>query len=272
MRSILLIFSGGPDCRWPGARRTGRPAPGPASPRPPMTAPRRTRPALGKSIRDYLLANPEGAGRGPCRELERKAGQARRDSVAQKAIQEKQSELLRDPEQARVAGKSRRRTSRSSSSATISARTAKRAPRGPCNRWWRPDGKGPRWSTRTCRSWAEPSRHRGSGPPLAARARRGKHIAPPQCADGIRPARSIATKIMGDRGLGRPRHGPSCSRDMGRSERWKQIIERKHGARFGARRARATPAFVVGQSVRAGAQVDGRRPEAAHRRPPRKRS
>jgi protein-disulfide isomerase len=52
--------------------------------------------ALGKSIRDYLIANPEVLVEA-MQELERKQD-SQRDSVAQKAIQEKQSELLRDPD------------------------------------------------------------------------------------------------------------------------------------------------------------------------------
>jgi protein-disulfide isomerase len=50
---------------------------------------------LGKSIRAYLMANPEVLVDAMA-ELERKQD-SQRDNVAQKAIQEKQAELLRDP-------------------------------------------------------------------------------------------------------------------------------------------------------------------------------
>lgn len=52
--------------------------------------------ALGKSIREYLLANPEVLVEA-MQELERKQD-SQRDSVAQKGVQEKQAELYRDPD------------------------------------------------------------------------------------------------------------------------------------------------------------------------------
>src|SRR5438045_6982748 len=52
--------------------------------------------ALAKSIREYLIANPEVLVEA-MQELERKQD-SQRDSVAQKAIQENQSALLRDPD------------------------------------------------------------------------------------------------------------------------------------------------------------------------------
>ncbi len=52
--------------------------------------------ALGKSIRAYLMANPEVLVEA-MQELERKQD-SQRDSVAQKAIQQYDNELLRDPE------------------------------------------------------------------------------------------------------------------------------------------------------------------------------
>ena len=52
--------------------------------------------ALGKSIREYLMANPEVLVEA-MQELERKQD-SQRDSAAQKAISENQNELLRDPD------------------------------------------------------------------------------------------------------------------------------------------------------------------------------
>lgn len=54
------------------------------------------RTALGKSIRDYLLANPEVLVEA-MQELERKQD-SQRDAVAQKGVQENQAELYRDPD------------------------------------------------------------------------------------------------------------------------------------------------------------------------------
>ncbi len=93
MRSILLIFCGG--LIAVGLVVAGR-----------ATAPARVtssamtltpdKAALGKSIREYLMANPEVLVEA-MQELERKQD-SQRDSVAQKAIQENQSALLRDPD------------------------------------------------------------------------------------------------------------------------------------------------------------------------------
>src|SRR5260370_7710848 len=93
MRSILLIFCGG--LIAVGLVLAGR-----------ATAPARVtssamtltpdKAALGKSIREYLIANPEVLVEA-MQELERKQD-SQRDSVAQKAIQENQSALLRDPD------------------------------------------------------------------------------------------------------------------------------------------------------------------------------
>ena len=52
--------------------------------------------ALGKSIRDYLMANPEVLVEA-MQELERKQD-SQRDTVAQKAIQENRAALMSDPE------------------------------------------------------------------------------------------------------------------------------------------------------------------------------
>jgi len=62
------------------------------------TAPAATgdRAALGKSIRDYLLANPEVLVEA-MQELERKQD-SQRDTVAQKAIQENRAALMSDPD------------------------------------------------------------------------------------------------------------------------------------------------------------------------------
>ena len=93
MRSILLIFCGGLIAVGLvlGARAT---APNriasPAVALPPDKV------ALGKTIREYLIANPEVLVEA-MQELERKQD-SQRDSQAQKAIQENQSELLRDPD------------------------------------------------------------------------------------------------------------------------------------------------------------------------------
>ena len=54
------------------------------------------RTALGKSIREYLLANPEVLVEA-MQELERRQD-SQRDAVAQKGVQENQAELFRDPD------------------------------------------------------------------------------------------------------------------------------------------------------------------------------
>ena len=93
MRSILMIFCGG--LIAVGLLVAGR-----------ATAPNRVaqsamtvtpdKAALGKSIREYLIANPEVLVEA-MQELERKQD-SQRDSAAQKAISENQNELLRDPD------------------------------------------------------------------------------------------------------------------------------------------------------------------------------
>ena len=93
MRSILMIFCGGLIAvglvlATRGTVPAGANASGPSLP--PDKA------ALGKTIREYLLANPEVLVEA-MQELERKQD-SQRDSQAQKAIQENQSELLRDPD------------------------------------------------------------------------------------------------------------------------------------------------------------------------------
>ncbi len=60
------------------------------------TAPSADRTALGKSIREYLLANPEVLVEA-MQELERRQD-SQRDAVALKGVQENQAELFRDPD------------------------------------------------------------------------------------------------------------------------------------------------------------------------------
>jgi protein-disulfide isomerase len=62
----------------------------------PAAAPTPERAALGKTIREYLLANPEVLVEA-MQELERKQD-SQRDVVAQKGVQENQAELYRDPD------------------------------------------------------------------------------------------------------------------------------------------------------------------------------
>jgi protein-disulfide isomerase len=92
MRSILMIFCGGLIAiGLVVASRATVPAQVAASA---MTA-TPDKAALGKSIREYLLANPEVLVEA-MQELERKQD-SQRDSAAQKAISENQKELLGDP-------------------------------------------------------------------------------------------------------------------------------------------------------------------------------
>ena len=93
MRSILLIFCGGLIAI--GLVLAGR-ATAPSRVASPAIALTPDKAALGKSIREYLIANPEVLVEA-MQELERKQD-SQRDSVAQKAIQENQSQLLRDPD------------------------------------------------------------------------------------------------------------------------------------------------------------------------------
>src|SRR5665213_3116585 len=95
MRSILLFLCGALVAAGAfvaaGATSPVRIA---QSPMPAMAGGSQT--ALGKNIRDYLMANPEVLVEA-MQELERKQD-TQRDTQAQKAIEQQQSELLRDPE------------------------------------------------------------------------------------------------------------------------------------------------------------------------------
>jgi protein-disulfide isomerase len=93
MRSILMIFCGG--LIAVGLLVASR---GTAPDRGAQSAMTVTpdKAALGKSIREYLIANPEVLVEA-MQELERKQD-SQRDSAAQKAISENQNELLRDPD------------------------------------------------------------------------------------------------------------------------------------------------------------------------------
>jgi protein-disulfide isomerase len=94
MRSILVIF-----CVGLVAAGTFLAARSTAPMRvasPPGTSDTSDKTALGKTIREYLLANPEVLVEA-MQELERKQD-SQRDAVAQKAIQQNRSELLNDPE------------------------------------------------------------------------------------------------------------------------------------------------------------------------------
>jgi protein-disulfide isomerase len=93
MRSILMIFCAGLIAiGLVVASRATVPAQVAASS---MTVPP-DKAALGKNIREYLLANPEVLVEA-MQELERKQD-SQRDSAAQKAISENQKELLSDPD------------------------------------------------------------------------------------------------------------------------------------------------------------------------------
>ena len=94
MRSILLVICGG--LVAVGALLAVREtAPGLLAPATPAAA-STDKAALGKSIRDYLMANPEVLVEA-MQELERKQD-SQRDAVAQKGVQENQAELYRDPD------------------------------------------------------------------------------------------------------------------------------------------------------------------------------
>ncbi len=93
MRSFLLILCGG--LVAVGLVVAGR-ATAPARIASPGASLSSDKAALGKTIREYLLANPEVLVEA-MQELERKQD-SQRDSQAQKAIQENQRELLRDPD------------------------------------------------------------------------------------------------------------------------------------------------------------------------------
>ncbi|WP_428662544.1 DsbA family protein [Reyranella sp.] len=92
MRSILLILCGGLVAVGVVLAARGTMPTGLA------TAPATSgdKAALGRSIRDYLMANPEVLVEA-MQELERKQD-SQRDTVAQKAIQENRSALMSDPE------------------------------------------------------------------------------------------------------------------------------------------------------------------------------
>ena len=92
MRSILLILCGG--LIAVGVVLAAAAPRRAAWPRRP--APTGDKAALGKSIRDYLMANPEVLVEA-MQELERKQD-SQRDTVAQKAIQEHRAGLMSDPE------------------------------------------------------------------------------------------------------------------------------------------------------------------------------
>jgi len=93
MRSILMIFCGGLIAVGLLVASRGT-APDRVAQSAMMVTPDKA--ALGKSIREYLIANPEVLVEA-MQELERKQD-SQRDSAAQKAISENQSELLRDPD------------------------------------------------------------------------------------------------------------------------------------------------------------------------------
>jgi len=93
MRSILLVLCGGLVAVGIVLAARGTMPVGPAASALPMTG---EQAALGKSIRDYLMANPEVLVEA-MQELERKQD-SQRESVAQKAIQENRAALMNDPE------------------------------------------------------------------------------------------------------------------------------------------------------------------------------
>jgi protein-disulfide isomerase len=93
MRSILLILSGGLVAVGILLAARGTLPVGAAAPAFPTTG---EQAALGKSIRDYLMANPEVLVEA-MQELERKQD-SQRESVAQKAIQENRAALMSDPD------------------------------------------------------------------------------------------------------------------------------------------------------------------------------
>jgi protein-disulfide isomerase len=93
MRSILMILCGG--LIVAGLVVAGRATAPALVASPGMTLPP-DKAALGKNIREYLLANPEVLVEA-MQELERKQD-TQRDTQAQKAIEQEQSALLRDPE------------------------------------------------------------------------------------------------------------------------------------------------------------------------------
>ena len=120
MRSILLALCGG----LVGGRRARSPRGATAPARvaaPAAAADAGDKAALGKSIRDYLMANPEVLVEA-MQELERKQD-SQRDAVAQKAIQPERGRAAAAIPTARSAAIPTA-TSSSSSSTTTSAPTA----------------------------------------------------------------------------------------------------------------------------------------------------
>jgi protein-disulfide isomerase len=99
MRTVLLVLCAGliAGGTFVAARATAPMVRGPS----PALADTADKAALGRSIREYLIANPEVLVEA-MQELERKQD-SQRDVVAQKAIRQHENELLRDPD-APVAG------------------------------------------------------------------------------------------------------------------------------------------------------------------------
>jgi protein-disulfide isomerase len=95
MRSVLLILCGGLIAVGAllGVRAT---MPSQLAAAAPAAAMSGDKAALGKAIREYLIANPEVLVEA-MQELERKQD-SQRDTVAQKAIQENRTQLLSDPD------------------------------------------------------------------------------------------------------------------------------------------------------------------------------
>ncbi len=91
MRSVLLVICGGLLIAGAAAAVTLKPDRSVSEAAAPAD-----RAALGNSIREYLLANPEVLVEA-MQELERKQD-SQRDQVAQKGLQENQAELYRDPD------------------------------------------------------------------------------------------------------------------------------------------------------------------------------
>jgi protein-disulfide isomerase len=91
MRWILLTVCGG--LVLAGALVAARTSPGHLAAAPATTG---DKAALGKTIREYLLANPEVLVEA-MQELERKQD-SQRDAVAEKGVKENQAELYRDPD------------------------------------------------------------------------------------------------------------------------------------------------------------------------------
>ncbi len=197
--------------------------------------------AMGRIIRDYLMANPEILVEA-MQELERKQD-SERDNVAQKGITEHQAELMSDPDSP-VSGNPNgdvddRRVQRLSVPLLQEGLLVHQVGGGD-RRQGEADLQGP----------ADPGRgleDRRAGSPCLAQPEQARR--PAQCADGIqRPARP------------RPDHDPggSVGIDVGQLQKdmddpkLKQIIDR-NVALAGALGVRGTPAFVVGKQFVPGA-------------------